>query len=77
MIVLPDPELAPVIPPVIIPTDQVNVLGIEAFNDIFGPIPLQIIAVLAVVTTGAGWTKTVIVNGVPTQEPVTEVGVIK
>ena len=57
-----DPELAvaPVIPPVIAPTVQLNVLGKEAVKLILGPDPLQVVATSAVVTTGVGLTVTVI-----------------
>lgn len=57
----PEPALAPVIPPVIVPMVQVKVLGIEAVRLIFGLVPLQINAVAGVVTAGAGSTVTVIV----------------
>lgn len=58
--VAPEPALAPVIPPVIVPTVQVNVLGAEAVNEMVGAVPLQVAAVLAVVTTGLGCTVTTI-----------------
>jgi hypothetical protein len=74
--VVPDPPLAPVMPPVIIPMVQIKLLGIEAVKLILAPAPLQIVAVLAVVTTGAGLTVTVIVYAAPAQEPAVEVGVI-
>lgn len=72
-----EPELAeaPVIPPVIVPIVQLNVLGADAVRLIFGPDPLQVTAVAAFVTTGLGFTVTVIVKGLPAQEPVVEVGV--
>jgi hypothetical protein len=54
---------------------QVNELGKEAVNPRLGLEPLQIVAVLAVVTIGAGLTVTVIVYGTPVHEPVEEVGV--
>ncbi len=73
--VAPELALAPVMPPVIAPIVHVKLLGAEAVNTIFGPVPLHIVAVLGVVTTGAGLTVTVIVKGVPTHEPVAEVGV--
>ncbi len=74
--VLPDPALAPVMLPVIAPTVQVKVLGAEAVNAMFVAVPLQIVAVLAVVTTGLGLTVTVIVYGVPGQAGVAvDVGV--
>ncbi len=68
MIVDPDPLLAPVIPPVIVPIVQANELGVEAVNEILGPVPLHIVAVFAVVTEGVGFTVTVIgllVEGLP------------
>ena len=40
-----------------------------------GLVPLQVVAVAAVVTIGAGLTVTVIVNGVPAHNPVVAVGV--
>ncbi len=52
--VLPDPALAPVIPPVMVPTLQVNVLGVVAVSEIFGAVPLQVEAEFAVVITGVG-----------------------
>ena len=60
MIVDPEPALAPVIPPVIVPIVQLNVLGALVVKLIFGPVPLQVLAVLAVVTAGIGFTVTVI-----------------
>ena len=71
----PDPLLAPVIPPVMVPTVQLKVLGVEAVNEILGPDPLQIVAVAAEVTVGRGFTVTVIVCGVPEQVPALAVGV--
>jgi hypothetical protein len=52
-------------PPVIVPTVHVNVLAADAVNAILVAVALQIVAVLAVVTTGVGLTVTVIVYGVP------------
>jgi hypothetical protein len=60
-IVEPLPALAPVIPPVIVPIVQVNVLAALAVNAIFVGVALQIVAVLAVVTAGVGLTVTVII----------------
>lgn len=75
-IVAPDPALAPVIPPVMVPTVQVKVLGAEAVSAILVAVPLQIEAVLAVVTAGVGFTVTVIVYGAPGQAGVAiDVGV--
>jgi hypothetical protein len=62
-------------PPVIVPIVHVNVLGALAVKLILGPVPLQVVAVLGVVTTGFGFTVTVMVKGVPAQEPDVEVGV--
>lgn len=71
----PEPELAPVIPPVIVPIVQVYVLVTEAVKLIFGPVPLQMVAVLGEVKIGPGSTVTVIVKGAPAHEPAVEVGV--
>ena len=71
----PDPILAPVMLPLIVPKVQTKVLGTLAVKAIFGPDPLQVVAVGAVVITGIGLTVTVIVKGVPAQEPVVAVGV--
>ena len=60
-----------------VPTVQVKLLAAVAVNAIPGEVPLQILAVAAVVTEGDGFTVTVIVNTDPTQEPVVEVGVTK
>ena len=71
----PEPALAPVMPPVMIPIVQVKLLGVLEVNVIFGPVPLHVLAVGEFVTVGLGFTVTVIVNAVPTHEPVVEVGV--
>jgi len=71
----PLPALAPVIPPVTVPIVQAKVLGAVAVKAIFGLVPLQILAVDAVVIAGLGLTVTVMVNGDPTQPPVVAVGV--
>jgi hypothetical protein len=60
-IVAPDPAVAPVMPPVTVPTIQVNVLAALAVKAILVAVLLQIAAVLAVVTAGVGLTVTVIV----------------
>ena len=52
----PDPELAPVILPVIDPTIQLKELGTVAVRLIFVLVPLHILAVLEVVTTGNAFT---------------------
>ena len=74
---MPAPALAPVIPPVIVPITQLNVLGTDAVRLMFGPVPLQIVAVGAFVTSGVGFTVIVIENGLPEHNPVMEVGVIR
>jgi hypothetical protein len=58
-IVVPDPALAPLIPPVIVPTVHANVLGVLAVSEIFVAVPLQSEAVFAVVTAGTGFTVSV------------------
>jgi hypothetical protein len=76
--VLPDPTEAPVIPPVTVPTVQVNVLAALAVNAIFVEVALHIVAVFAVVTTGVGLTVTVIVYTEPGQAGVVvDVGVTR
>jgi hypothetical protein len=62
-------------PPVIVPIVHVNVLGALAVKLTLGPVPLQVVAMLAVVTTGFGFTVTVMVKGVPGHELDVEVGV--
>lgn len=57
----PDPADAPVTPPVIVPIVQVNVLGTLAVNVMFGLVPLHVEVVAGLVTTGVGYTVTVIV----------------
>ena len=61
LIVLPLPALAPVIPPVIVPIVQVNVLEADEVREIFGLVLLQIARVDGFVTAGVGLTLTVIV----------------
>jgi hypothetical protein len=71
----PEPEIAPVMPPVIVPTAHVKLPGTLDVNAIPGLAPLQVLAVVAFRTDGAGLTVIVIVNGVPGHEPVVEIGV--
>jgi hypothetical protein len=52
LIVVPEPAVAPVIPPVMVPTVHVKVLGVFAVKLIFGPVPLHVLAVEALVTVG-------------------------
>ena len=77
MIVAPELALAPVMLPVIAPTVQLKLLAVLAVNAMFGPIPLQVLALADVVTNGTGFTVTVMVYAEPTQVPTVEVGVIK
>jgi hypothetical protein len=76
-IVKPFEALAPEIPPVTGPIVQLKVLGVLAVNAILGPVPLHVLAVAAVVTTGVGLTVTSILYGVPAHDPVVEVGVTR
>ena len=71
----PEPALAPVMPPVMMPIVQVKLLGVLEVNVIFGPVPLHVLAVGAFVTAGFGFTVTVMVNGAPGQTPIVAVGV--
>lgn len=75
LMVLPEAALAPVIPPVTIPMVQAKLLGALAVKEILGPVPLHVLAVDALVTSGIGFTVTVMVYDEPTHEPVVEVGV--
>ena len=61
MIVPPEPLLAPVILPLIVPIVHAKLQGALEVSDIFGPVPLQVLAVAALVTAGFGLTVTVIV----------------
>ena len=60
-IVAPVPAAAPVIPPVMVPMVQLNVLAVVAVNTMFVAVALQITAVAGFVTAGLGFTVTVIV----------------
>jgi hypothetical protein len=71
----PPPAVAPVIPPVIVPTVHVKLAGALDVREMLVAVPLQISAVGALVTTGVGFTVTVIEYGVPVQPPVVDVGV--
>ena len=57
------------------PIVQTKLLGALDVKVIFGPVPLQMLAVGELVTIGVGLTVTVIVKGTPAQEPVVAVGV--
>src|SRR5665213_360818 len=73
--VLLEPLDAPVIPPVFVPKVQLKLLGVEAVRLIPGAVLLHISAGFTGVTTGEGFTVTVMVYGSPAQPPVVEVGV--
>lgn len=75
LILAPELADAPVIAPVLVPNVHAKLDAAVAVSAIFGLVPLQVLAVVAVVTLGIGFTVTVIVVGEPTQEPNTEVGV--
>ena len=57
------------------PTVQVKLLEADALKRISVVAPLQIEAVVVVVTAGKGFTVTMIVKGLPIQDPAREVGV--
>lgn len=61
LMVLPDPALAPVMLPVMVPTVHVNVLGVEAVSATLAEDPLQEEAVAGEVTAGLGNTVTVMI----------------
>lgn len=65
--VVPGPLAAPVM--VTVEYVQLKLLGTEAVNTIFGSVPLQILADAKLVTSGLGWTVTVIVLEMPVHEP--------
>jgi hypothetical protein len=77
LIVVPEPAEAPVIFPVIVPIVQAKLLGAVAVRTILGAVALQILAVAELLTTGVGFTVTVIVKAAPEQDPEVEVGVTK
>jgi hypothetical protein len=58
LIVLPEPETAPVILPVIVPIVHEKLLGTLAVRLILGPAPLHTLVVAAFVTVGCGFTAT-------------------
>jgi hypothetical protein len=76
--VLPEPDVAPAILPLIVPIVQLNVLPALEVSAILVVAPLQIVALLPAVTAGVGLTVTVIVYGdAAGQLPVVDVGVTK
>jgi hypothetical protein len=72
---LPLPAVAPVIESALFPKVHENVLAVLAVKVTLGLVPLQIVAVFELVTDGLGLMVTVIAVGLPTQEPMVEVGV--
>ena len=75
MIVAPDPALAPVMLPVIVPMVHSKLLGKLDVRGILGSVPLQVLAVGELVTVGIGFTVTVTVKAVPAHKSAVEVGV--
>jgi hypothetical protein len=61
LILLPAPDVAPVIPPVIVPIVHVILLAAVVVTAMFVLLPLQIAMVAGLVTAGVGLTVTVIV----------------
>jgi hypothetical protein len=61
LIVVPLPEVAPVMPPLIVPIVQLNVLDALAVRAMFGLVLLQMASVAGLVTAGVGLTVTVMV----------------
>jgi hypothetical protein len=64
LIVAPEPLLMPVIPPILAPIVHAKLDAALAVKEMPGPVPLQVDALAEVVTTGAGFTVTVIVIGI-------------
>ena len=75
LMLAPEPAVAPVIPPVMVPMVQVNEAVVLAVRVMPVDEPEQILKVGALVTTGPGLTVTVIVTGLPKQVPEVERGV--
>ena len=73
----PEPFTAPVMLPVVAPTVQIKLLAALAVKVILGDVPLQVLAVAALVTAGIGFTVTTIEYAAPAHEPDEEVGVIR
>ena len=71
----PEPAVAPVIPPAVAPMVQVNEAVVLAVRVMPVDEPEQILSVGSVVTTGPGFTVTVIVTGSPKQASEVERGV--
>ena len=74
-ILVPVEADAPVIEPVFVPNVQAKVLAAFAVKLILVVLPLQTVAVVAVVNDGVTFTDTVIFVALPTHEPMVDVGV--
>jgi hypothetical protein len=75
--VVPEVADAPVMLPVFVPNVQANELAAEAVSAMLVAVPLQRLAVFAVVTTGVGLTVAVIEYALPAHDPAVDVGVTK
>jgi hypothetical protein len=73
--VAPEPAEEPVIPFVIVPIVHVKLLATLEVKAMLVDTPLQMLFVDALVTTGAGFTVTVMVVELPAHEPPVDVGV--
>jgi len=60
---------------VLVPSVQAKLEAAEAVRLMLGPVPLQMLVVVDVVTAGVGFTVTVILVADPAQDPTVEVGV--
>jgi hypothetical protein len=74
-IVGPEPAEAPVIPPVLVPNVHAKLLAVLAVRLTPGLVPLQVLAVVELVTDGVGFTVTVISVADPVHELETDVGI--
>ena len=75
LMIEPELALAPVTLPTMAPIVHVKVLAVLADKNKVVPVPLHIVFVEVFVILGVGYTVTVIVKGLPTQEPAVDVGV--
>ncbi len=75
MIDVPELAVAPLMVPILVPRVQLKLLAALAVSAIFGLVPLQTVALVALVRAGKGFTVTVIVEAPPTHEPAVDVGV--
>ena len=74
--VVPEPALAPVMPPVMVPVVHAKALGVLAVKVILELVPLQVLAVAAFVTAGTGFTVTVTAEFVAAQPTEVTVSVV-